>query len=211
MDCKKRKTIEEKYGCTYTEFKRMQFQKRLDKMTKHEKDAFYENAVLSQDKGKKSYKYKKYILNNIEVNVQGYEPFILDILKKHFCESEISVGRSKETMVRYIDSEGKNRRYFADIFFGKDILIEVKSPWVLKKHGLSTRLKMEAAKKSGKVPILIVIENTKQMEMLEKELVETISSQVWCDPERFNDYPFIGVGYKQMITEVLGNHYNNGL
>lgn len=53
-----------------------------------------------------------------------------------------------------------------------------------------------------KMGIVRIIKNS---EMCEKDLIETISSQALLSHEgRFNDYPFIGVGNKSMISEVLG-------
>jgi hypothetical protein len=187
---------------SYIEHKRDVFVKRLNKMTQSERDAFYEKAVLSQDSGKRSLTYKKYILNGCEVNVQGYEPLILDILKKYYDESSIIVGRSRDRMFKYTDTDGSLRRYFADIFID-NLVFEIKSTFTLQCHGMTTYHKMKAVRDAGKIPILIVIQDPKQMADVEKDLIETISSQAWTDPGRFNDYPFIGVGYKQMITEVL--------
>ena len=64
---------------------------------------------------------------------------------------------------------------------------------------------MEASKNAGYIPFLVVWE-PKESEMCKNSLIETISSQDLSQKVRFNDYPFIGVGYKQMITEVLGIH-----
>jgi hypothetical protein len=51
------------------------------------------------------------------------------------------------------------------------------------------------------------VKEPKESEMCKNSLIETISSQDLAQQVRFNDYPFIGVGYKQMITEVLGVHH----
>ena len=84
-------------------------------------------------------------------------------------------------------------------------MFEVKSKYTLKLHNKNTLLKMSAAIKEGYIPILVVWDINDQ-ETCKKDLIETISSQVLTQKERFNDYPFIGVGNKQMIAEALGIH-----
>lgn len=204
MMVKRTKTIEEKYKMTETEFKRMLFNNRLNDMSLEEKTKLYDKATSSRRGGGK--RFKQYILNGETILVQGYEPYVLDILKRNIEESRISAGRNIG-FIRYIGPDNIQHRYFSDILVDKKILIEVKSPYTLTTDkNLSNKL--EAAKNAGYIPLLLVLE-PKQIEMCEKNLIETISSQALNQYEgRFNDYPFIGVGYKQMITEVLGIHYN---
>jgi hypothetical protein len=203
---KRRKTVEERYGMTYEEHKRAIWNKRFSLMSSDQIKEHYDKTVLAQGTGRARYKFKEYLLNGDVVNVQGYEHFVLDALKKILREEQIYVGRSKEKMFRYVAEDGKERRYFPDIFIDElRLVIEVKSPYTLTTEGLNIVHKMSSARKAGWNTILCIWE-PKQMEMCEKDLIETISSQAWSDTGRFNDYPFIGVGYKQAITEVLGTH-----
>jgi hypothetical protein len=153
-------------------------------------------------KSRNQYKYHMYTLNGIQVRTQGYEKYVLDILIKYFDNTKIEVDSKKS--IRYKDKNGKIRRYYPDIIID-NLLFEVKSSYTLKLHKNNVLLKMEASKNAGYVPFLVVWE-PKESEMCENSLIETISSQDLSHKVRFNDYPFIGVGYKQMITEVLGIH-----
>lgn len=201
---KRRKTVEDRYGMSYEEHKRILWNERFSKMTPEQVKEHYDKTVLAQGSGEARYKFKKYVLDGAEVNVQGYEPQVLDVLKKILEENQIYVGRCREKMFRYIADDGKEHRYFPDIFVDcLKLVIEVKSPYTLSTEGTDIIHKMASARNAGYNTILCVWE-PKQLEMCEKDLIETISSQAWCDTGRFNDYPFIGVGYKQMITEVLG-------
>lgn len=151
-------------------------------------------------KSRNQYKYHMYTLNGKQVRTQGYEKYVLDILIRYFDNTKIEVDSRKS--IRYKDIDGKTRRYYPDIIID-NLLFEVKSPYTLKLHKNNVLLKMKASKESGYMPFLIVWE-PKESEMCENSLIETISSQDLSHKVRFNDYPFIGVGYKQMITEVLG-------
>lgn len=202
--CRRRKTVEERYGMTYEEHKRLIWNERFSKMTPEQVKEHYDKTVLAQGTGRARYKFKEYHLNGKTVNVQGYEPQVLDVLKKIIPEEQIYVGRSKEKMFRYVSEDGKEHRYFPDIIIDElKLVVEIKSPYTLSTEGRNIIQKMDSAKEAGWNTILCVWE-PKQMEMCEKDLIETISSQAWSDTGRFNDYPFIGVGYKQAITEVLG-------
>lgn len=149
------------------------------------------------------YKYHMYTLNGKQVRTQGYEKYVLDVLVNIFDNSLIEVDSRRP--IRYRDYDGKYRRYYPDIFID-NILIEVKSPYTLKLHKDNVLLKMKASYEAGYLPLLVVWE-PEESEMCKNSLIETISSQDLSQKIRFNDYPFIGVGYKQMITEVLGIHY----
>lgn len=197
-------TIKNKYGVSYEELKRREFNSRLDKMSSIEKKEFYDRATSAPRKGN-GLKYKPYFLDGKEIYIQGYENFLLDWLKELFSESDIEVCRS--IMFRYIDENGKQRRYFPDVKV-QNMVFEVKSRYTFQNNREETILKLKSVKEAGLIPILVLID-PKQIEMCKKDLIETISSQAfeWFEG-RFNDYPFIGVGYKQMISEVLETHEN---
>jgi hypothetical protein len=201
---KRRETIEKKYGVTYTEYKSNQWNVRLSNMTEKERVEFYDKAVSSQGFSK-SRKFKEYQLGENTILVQGYEPCVLDILKTLYLPNDIIVGRNKNTMVRYIDSENKNRRYFPDIFLPDNVIIEVKSIYTLMNNLEETLIKMDASYKQGYKPILVVWEvKLDKVNDCKESLIEIISSRAWNTPGRFNDYPFIGVGHKQTMLEALG-------
>ena len=199
MHEKRMKTIEEKYGMTYREFGSRKLKSRFERMSKEEKEAFFDKAT--ENSRKSIYKYHEYLLNGKKVRTQGYEKFVLDVLKNIFKESDIKVDQFIKIDYFF---EGKKYRYYPDIIV-ENRVFEVKSMFTFENHKEKTLLKMEAAKNAGYIPYL-VLWDPKNSEMCEKDLIETISSQVLSQEERFNDYPFIGVGNKQMIAEVLGIH-----
>ena len=176
----------------------------------HHKKEWYKTLTEDQHnelfdritKSRNQYKYHMYTLNDIQVRTQGYEKYVLDVLIEYFDNTKIEVDSKKS--IRYKDENGKIRRYYPDIIID-NLLFEVKSLYTLKLHKNNVLLKMEASKNAGYIPFLVVWE-PKESEMCENSLIETISSQDLSHKVRFNDYPFIGVGYKQMITEVLGIH-----
>ncbi|NBP03287.1 MAG: hypothetical protein EBU90_25020 [Proteobacteria bacterium] len=200
---KRNNTILNRFGISEKEHAKIKWERRMSAMTDEELDDFKQKCILAQHGS--SLKYKDYILFDEVVNVQGYEPYVLDILQKYFNKGEICVERSRYNMIKYVDITGKTRRYFPDVVLPNKILIEVKSPYTFRNNANTTLLKMAASYNNGYKPILVVIDTKDkcQMEMFEKELIEAISSEAWNYTGTFNDYPFIGVGYKQMIAEVL--------
>lgn len=198
---KRNQTYLEKYGKSEQEYRVDFFKNRMVALTPEEKKAYYDKAVINSMKARNC--YKEYTLNGTVIKIRGYENYVLDTLKYIIPEENIKAG-SKIGFYRYIDFEGIQRRYFPDIIID-DILIEVKSPYTLTTDK-NLLFKLTSMKNQGFKPLLVIWE-PKQKEMCEKDLIETISSQALRCEGRFNDYPFIGVGYKHMITEALGAHY----
>lgn len=183
---------------TYSEFVSYHKKKWYKSLTEDEHNNLFDKVTKSRNQ----YKYHMYTLNGNEVRTQGYEKYVLDVLIEHFDNTKIKVDSG--ISIRYKDKNGKTRRYYPDIIID-NLLFEVKSSYTLKIHKNNVLLKMEASKNAGYIPFLVVWE-PKESEMCKNNLIETISSQDLSQKVRFNDYPFIGVGYKQMITEVLGVH-----
>jgi hypothetical protein len=184
---------------SYSEFISYHKKEWYKSLTEEEYNQFFDNITKSRNQ----YKYHMYTLNGIQVRTQGYEKYVLDVLTNYFDNTKIKVD--SKISIRYKDTNGKTRRYYPDIIID-NLLFEVKSSYTLKIHKNNVLLKMQASKNAGYVPFLVVWE-PKESEMCENSLIETISSQDLSQKVRFNDYPFIGVGYKQMITEVLGIHF----
>ena len=184
---------------SYSEFISHHKKKWYKQLSEEEYNDFFDKITSKRNQ----YKYHMYTLNGKEMRTQGYEKYVLDVLVNIFDNSLIEVDSKKS--IRYKDENGKCRRYYPDIFIN-NILIEVKSPYTLKLHRDNVLLKMKASYEAGYTPLLVVWE-PEESEMCKNSLIETISSQDLSQKVRFNDYPFIGVGYKQMITEVLGIHF----
>jgi len=106
-----------------------------------------EIQVKMQENGKK---YKKYIFPSGEVrNVQGYEPFALDILINSFKEEDIKTDRLEVPSIIYKINE-KIRIYFPDIFIPSiNKIIEVKSDWTYECNKEINDVKSKTSKEKG--------------------------------------------------------------
>ncbi len=128
MKEKSKKTCLEKYGVEYP----MQNQEYMEKVQRNSK------------------KYKEYKFPSGGIrNVQGYEPFALDILIKTYIEEEILTDREFVPNIPYIFNS-KNCIYFPDIYIPKDNkIIEVKSTWTYKCKDDKIKEKAEATRALG--------------------------------------------------------------
>jgi len=110
-----------------------------------------QNAEISEKQSKNSYKLKTYIFpcSNIAI-VQGYEPFLLEILiKEGYTYNDIITNRSQVPVIWY-DKNDKKHRYYCDIFIPKiNCIYEVKSTWTYEKDMESIYLKKQACINSG--------------------------------------------------------------
>lgn len=97
-----------------------------------------------------SKKYKKYTLpSGIEINIQGYENYALDILLKEYAEDEIINSRSEIPIIDY-QFKNINRKYFPDIYIPKvNKIIEVKSLWTYKRNLIKNIIKAIYTRKLG--------------------------------------------------------------
>lgn len=82
-------------------------------------------------------------------DVQGYEPFALDILLKEYNEEQIVTDRDKMPIIKY-NNNNKIKRYFPDIYIPhKNLIIEVKSKWIYNKQLDINKIKEEITKEMG--------------------------------------------------------------
>jgi hypothetical protein len=86
------------------------------------------------------------------IKIQGYEKYALDELinihKIH--ENDIINERKLVPVIWYSDENGKKHRHYVDFYIpSKNLCIEVKSAWTLKKKQDSVYLKQETAKNLG--------------------------------------------------------------
>lgn len=142
-------TVVSKYGAEYLSERVKQQWK--DK-TPEERTKISEKSM---DTRSRSYKYKKIVLDGKEFFVQGWEPSVIEMLKRHckLTESEIVVGVSN---VPRIDC-GVDRKHYPDIFIPKyQTLIEVKSAYVYEKHKDKILENEKYAKQSGYNYIVLV-------------------------------------------------------
>jgi len=107
---------------------------------------------VSQRKHAKSpYKSKDYTFPcGTIIRVQGYEPFLLDILvKKGYTSDDIKTSRMDVPEIWYYKGKSKHR-YFCDIYISRtNTIYEVKSTWTYEKDMEDIPLKKQACIESG--------------------------------------------------------------
>jgi hypothetical protein len=98
-------------------------------------------------------KKKPYIFpSGIEVMVQGYEPFALDVLIKidKMDENEIETQRENVPKIWYYDPSGNKHRHYVDIYIkSQNRCIEVKSTWTFQMEHCYIFEKQTSAKLLG--------------------------------------------------------------
>ena len=109
-----------------------------------------QNGEILEKQQRSSYKYKKYLLpDGKTIYLQGYEPYIYNLLLEDYHQDEIISGVNKVPIIKYI-FENKVRVYFCDIFIPKENkIIEVKSKYTYEKEVERNILKKEACISEG--------------------------------------------------------------
>ena len=137
----------DKYGVEHTfQVKEFQNKSKQTNIAKYGVEYPAQNAEISEKQSKNSYKLKSFIFpcGNIVV-VQGYEPFLLDILiKEGYIYDDIITNRSNVPVIWY-DKNDKKHRYYCDVFIPKiNCIYEVKSTWTYEKDIEDIPLKKQA-------------------------------------------------------------------
>lgn len=119
-------TIISKYGKDYLS----------NRVKEQWKNKSIEERKLISDKAIKNrakcFKYKKFILNETEFHIQGYEPSVINMILQNYkiTESEIVIGVSNVPSIDCID-----RKHYPDIYIKKwNLLIDVKSLYLFNIH-----------------------------------------------------------------------------
>ena len=170
MTSKYQETSMKKYGVTnYSltyEFKQRAISSSLERYGVEY--PMQSSEIYSKSK-KGRYKFKQYYWPSGNVSeVQGYEPYALDILLESYNESELIVDKDKMPEIWYYLEDGiKRHRYFPDIWISSlNKFIEVKSTftWNLDKNSLY--FKSKSIKESGYQFEIWIIENKKIKQIL---------------------------------------------
>ena len=110
-----------------------------------------QDAELSEKASKKSYNLKEFhfICGNI-IQVQGYEPFLLDILvKEGYTFEDILIKRQDVPEIWY-EKNNKKSRYFCDAYIPQtNTIYEVKSTWTYERNIEVNLLKKQACIDAG--------------------------------------------------------------
>ncbi len=112
-----------------------------------------QNSMISEKSLINSHKNKDYVLpSGKTLKYQGYENFALDKIIKEWKieEYDIIVSRDKVPEIWWVDKDGKERRYFIDIYIpSKKLVIEVKSTWTITLNKDDIMSKINASKELG--------------------------------------------------------------
>jgi hypothetical protein len=110
-----------------------------------------QNPIIFEKAKRSMFARKNYTMpSGNTVNVQGYEPFALDwiINECGIKEDDICVDSLEIPTVWYTDQDGRQRRYFPDIYIkSEDMLIEVKSEYTFHLEYRKNIKKFQAASK----------------------------------------------------------------
>ena len=116
---------------------------------------------IAEKQNKRSYGIKEYVLpSGRKLTYQGWENFVLDKLinENKIDENEIETSKIIVPTLWY-NYEGKLRRHFVDIYVkNRNLCIEVKSTWTLKKHYNKVFAKQKTAKTQGYKYYIIVVD-----------------------------------------------------
>lgn len=110
----------------------------------------FQNSELLEKGLKNAMRLKSYTMPSGDIRqVQGYEPFALDILIKTHLETDIKTGRKDVPRIPYrIDD--KQHYYHPDIFIpSENKIIEVKSTWTYTFKQSNIPHKAAATKSAG--------------------------------------------------------------
>lgn len=93
-----------------------------------------QNPEMFEKCMRKTYKMKEYIFaDGKQVEVQGYEPWALQLLEfAGYCSNDIIVQKQQVPSIWY-DINGKKKRYYCDLYIPEErIVVEVKSTYTYK-------------------------------------------------------------------------------
>jgi len=104
-------------------------------------------------------KRHEYTLETGEIILlQGYEPFGLEFLKKHYQENEVSFKKKDMPIIMWYNIKtNKEHRYYPDFYVKKDgLVVEIKSDYTYKKGYHNLRTKFDATIVNGYEFLLLV-------------------------------------------------------
>jgi hypothetical protein len=120
-------------------------------MDRYGYEYYMQNELCAEKVSKNAYNLKLYIFKcgNI-VNVQGYEPFALEVLEKNgFTYTDLIINKRNVPEIWYINKKILHK-YYCDIYIPKEnLIIEIKSIWTYNKNILKNILKAKACKDKG--------------------------------------------------------------
>lgn len=144
---KVRQTVQERYGVdNVSQLEEIKLQKEETCLKNHGV-----RHINQSGKYNFGYNYKDYILPSGKIiKIQGYENYLLDELLKEYDESDILTERKSMPELWYIGTDGKEHRYFPDVYVPKtNTIYEVKSEYTLNDNRKRNELKFQSVRDAG--------------------------------------------------------------
>ena len=112
---------------------------------------YMQSSDYKYEENRAGYKWKEYILPSDKIiKYQGYENKLLDELLLEYHEDEILTSRADMPEFWYKGNDGKNHRYFPDVYIPKtNTIYEVKSEWTLNANFETNILKFNSIRNAG--------------------------------------------------------------
>jgi hypothetical protein len=194
---KRRNSLIEHYGVdTPMASKEVQEKFRATSMERYGVESPMQNASVFYRSHVSRYKHKEYKLGKRMVQVQGYEPRVLNYLvqDKGIKPNRIVVG-SERGIPRFLyNIDGKERYYFPDAMIDGNRIIEVKSCWTL----LSSENKLLINKAKANC---VVAEGFQfHMIVVDMKGIVRILNKNWVDKSREELSTQLGFKYRVAIS-----------
>ena len=105
---------------------------------------------IAEKSFKSSHKIKHFSMpSGTIINIQGYEPYALEILLQTYDEDDIVTGSTNVPEIWYMH-ENEQKRHFVDIYLkSTNTCIEVKSTWTYEKEKEKVLAKQQGSKELG--------------------------------------------------------------
>ena len=152
--------IGKKYGCTAPTVAEFFDTNNIPRRSHSETPALTAQNPETIEKQKRSMlTFKPYTLPSGQIiKIQGYEPQFLNYVFNNNLLTEDQIDYNPER-ISYVEN-GKNRYYFPDFYIPHlNLIIEVKSSWVLKIQTEENRILKELATKDAGFNYLLVLDN----------------------------------------------------
>jgi hypothetical protein len=142
----------DKYGTEYVlQSQEVKTKSKQTSLDKYGVEYPMQHPEVSEKSSAKSYKLKSFTFPcNNTIQVQGYEPYLLDILVKEGYTFDDIITKRTEVPEIWYNKNTKKCRYYCDVYIPKtNTIYEVKSTWTYKKDIEDIPLKKQACLDAG--------------------------------------------------------------
>ena len=168
-----------------------------------------QDSAIADKAHKNAFGRKDYVFPSGRTDsVQGFEKFALDILVKdeRIEERDIVTARSEVPSVWYKTSDGKDHRYFVDIYIpSQKRMIEVKSPWTYSFDKERVLLKVAAAESAGyRCDLWVFDKNGNMVDVdVEDAVVDAVADEVAEEDFEVQAALYSMTGQEDSLTTAL--------